>query len=91
MNGILQLLDAIDMADHMPDDLRPMLSALFEYRNKMFHLGLEWPLEERQRFDKRLSKWPREWFSKGHIRRNTVGVSTCLRRSSCTVSIEPKT
>lgn len=64
VNGILQLLDAIDMADHMPDDLRPMLSALFEYRNKMFHLGLEWPLEERQRFDKRLSKWPREWFSK---------------------------
>ena len=64
VEGILQLVDAIDMKAQMPGDLRLMLSALFEYRNKMFHCGFEWPLEERQRFDSQLSRWPRDWFLK---------------------------
>ena len=66
VRGIIQLIDAIGMTSYMPDDLKPTLSALFEYRNKMFHCGFEWPLEERRRFDKRLNEsgWPPDWFSK---------------------------
>ena len=66
VRGIMQLIDAISMTPYMPDDLESMLSALFEYRNKMFHCGFEWPLEERHRFNKRLNEsgWPSDWFSK---------------------------
>ena len=66
VKGIMQLVDAVDMTRYMPNDLEPTLSALFEYRNKMFHHGFEWPLEERRRFNKRLNEsgWPPDWFSK---------------------------
>ena len=66
VKGIMQLVDAVDMARYIPNDLEPTLSALFEYRNKMFHHGFEWPLQERHRFDKRLNEsgWPADWFSK---------------------------
>ena len=67
VQGIMQLIDAIGMTPYMPDDLQPTLSALFAYRNKMFHCGFEWPLEERRRFDERLMNephWPPDWFSK---------------------------
>jgi hypothetical protein len=47
----------------MPNDLEPMLEALFEYRNAMFHCGFEWPPIERQKFDIRRTKWPSDWFS----------------------------
>ena len=48
----------------MPDDLESTLRALFEYRNKMFHHGLEWPPCERQKFERRISdaEWPASWF-----------------------------
>lgn len=48
----------------MPDDLESTLRALFEYRNKMFHHGLEWPQRERQKFERRISdaEWPTSWF-----------------------------
>ena len=61
----MQLIDAVEMTNYMPDDLRVTLSALFAYRNKMFHGGFEWPLEERQRFARQLSRsgWPEDWFS----------------------------
>ena len=66
VEGIIQLVDALDMKEHMPDDLQLTLSALFAYRNKMFHCGFEWPLKERKRFEQGLSRsrWPEEWFSK---------------------------
>ena len=64
VEGILQLVDAVDMSALMPHDLQTTLSALFAYRNKMFHCGFEWPLEERQRFDRQLSRWPTDWFSR---------------------------
>lgn len=65
VRGILQLADAIDMEPHLPHDLRATLSALFAYRNMMFHNGLEWPLAERQRFSKRIQNehWS-HWFSR---------------------------
>ena len=64
VNGIVQLVDAVGMKTFMPEDFQPILSALFQYRNKMFHYGLEWPLDERERFDDQLSKWPNDWFLK---------------------------
>ena len=62
VEGIVQLVDAVHMKDHMPEDLHVTLSALFRYRNKMFHCGLEWPLTERKRFEQELSRWPEDWF-----------------------------
>ena len=64
VKGIMQLAHAVDLTGYLPDDLGLTLSALFEYRNKMFHCGFEWPLEERLRFDQRLSGWPKDWFVK---------------------------
>ena len=48
--GIVQLAEAIDLKEHLPDDLERTLSILFAYRNKMFHCGLEWPDEELENF-----------------------------------------
>ena len=64
VQGILQLADAVDMEAYLPDDLPTTLAALFAYRNKMFHCGLEWPRDERHRFHKRIQeeKWA-NWFS----------------------------
>jgi hypothetical protein len=64
VEGIIQLADAIDLSKHLPEDLKKTLQALFEYRNKMFHCGFEWPKEERKRFENRIqnSKWDAEWF-----------------------------
>ena len=67
VDGIMQLADAIGLSPHLPDDTETTLSALFEYRNKMFHFGFEWPIEERKRFDARLRKWPANWFSRSTI------------------------
>ncbi|MCY4645673.1 MAG: hypothetical protein OXE73_02125 [Gammaproteobacteria bacterium] len=41
--GIVQLAEAIDLRKHLPADLEKTLSALFAYRDRMFHGGLEWP------------------------------------------------
>ena len=54
-NGILK---------YLPPDLRKTLEALFEYRNKMFHWGFEWPLDQTHKFAKRLNCWPAGWFEK---------------------------
>ena len=48
--GILKLAQAIDLKEHLPADLDRTLLALFAYRNKMFHCGLEWPEKERKDF-----------------------------------------
>jgi hypothetical protein len=63
--GIMQLADATGLKAHLPSDIQHTLQALFEYRNKMFHHGFEWPVEERQRFATRISEagWPSDWFS----------------------------
>ncbi len=66
VRGVTQLADAIGLLPYLPDEMEPTLSALFEYRNKMFHFGFEWPVEERRRFDDKLreSQWPTDWFSR---------------------------
>lgn len=64
VRGIVQLSDAVGLAVGLPSDIKPFLSALFGYRNKMFHHGVEWPLTERQLFAKRIVNegWPMSWF-----------------------------
>ena len=66
VRGVVQLADAISLSPHLPAQMEPTMSALFAYRNKMFHFGFEWPIEERKRFDRRLreSQWPTDWFEK---------------------------
>lgn len=48
-------------ADKAPIDLNKILSALYGYRNKMFHYGFEWPESEREKFSNQ--KWDKTWFS----------------------------
>lgn len=64
VEGVMQLSEATGLDVHLPGDLRLTLQALFEYRNKMFHNGFEWPVEERERFAKRIvdACWPSDWF-----------------------------
>ena len=42
---------------------------MFAYRNKMFHHGFEWPLNERRKFEQTIRKgeWPSNWFIKSWI------------------------
>ena len=65
VRGILQLADAIGFRSQLPTDIDQVLSALFAYRNKMFHCGFEWPLDERRKFKQQIveRKWPVAWFS----------------------------
>ena len=62
--GILQLSEHTGLVARMPADLKAVLGALFAYRNKMFHHGFEWPVDERTKFQGRLDRgeWPAGWF-----------------------------
>jgi hypothetical protein len=64
VEGILQISDALRLMPKFPDDLEQRLDALFSYRNKMFHHGLEWPAREQKAFDKYINskQWPKTWF-----------------------------
>lgn len=66
VGGITQLAESIGLSSEFPDDYQPVFKALFLYRNKVFHHGFEWPMDERNRFKQAVveSKWPAEWFSK---------------------------
>lgn len=63
---IVKHAEEVGMKEHLPPDLEPTLSALFAYRNKMFHGGFEWSTDELKKFDKLLeeNRWPPDWFSK---------------------------
>lgn len=65
VEGIMQLSRATGLEEFLPSDLRKTLDAVFAYRNKMFHLGFEWPMEEREKFRTRIisEKWPDHWFA----------------------------
>ena len=61
--GILHVAHATGLTKYLPSGYDKVLTALLKYRNKMFHLGFEWPMPERIEFDKlRSRKWPTEWF-----------------------------
>lgn len=65
VEGILQLSEATGLHTYLPATLRHTLQALFEYRNKMFHCGFEWPVHERAGFQRRIAEsgWPTDWFA----------------------------
>lgn len=66
VKGIFQLANATGLERHLPTDLKMTLEALYIYRNRNFHLGLEWPMEDRKKFAANIiSKgWPTGWFDK---------------------------
>ena len=61
---ISQRAGSIGLEQFLPKDYRKTLDALFLYRNKTFHCGLEWPEKEREKFRDRsqAEDWPTEWF-----------------------------
>jgi hypothetical protein len=61
--GVRQLSAAIGLDPFLPASADKTLSALFGYRNKNFHNGLEWPVEERDVFVGRVvqERWD-GWF-----------------------------
>jgi hypothetical protein len=65
VEGIFQLAEAVGLHSYLPPDLKPMMEALFTYRNKMFHSGFEWPPEERAAFKRYIvaKNWPSDWFA----------------------------
>ena len=82
---VMKLVEEVGIEKCMPGDLKPTLSALFTYRNRMFHNGLEWPQRELKKFAKRLDKadWPTDWFSRATSMKNH-GCSICPPSSSNT-------
>ena len=62
VKGISQLAGSIGLERFLPEDYGKTLQALFLYRNKMFHCGLEWPEKERINFRSQKNNWPAEWF-----------------------------
>ena len=66
VENIAKRVEEVGMKKHLPKGLKPTLSALFAYRNKMFHGGFEWSSEEIKKFERQLDKscWPSDWFSK---------------------------
>ena len=65
VRNIVKRMEEVGMEEYMPTDLEPTLSALFAYRNKMFHGGFEWSSERLKGFERQLSEncWPLDWFS----------------------------
>ena len=72
VEGIKQLAASTGLAELLPEGLENMLSALFAYRNKMFHHGLVWPKEERQKFGNLIQEkgWPSDWFEESSTNAN---------------------
>ena len=48
---------------YLPDEFSMTMEALFQYRNKLFHWGFEWPENECERFQNAMKKWPPSWFT----------------------------
>ena len=79
---VMTLVEKVGIGEHMPSDLKLTLSALFTYRNKMFHHGFEWPRRNwtNSRGRSRHPTGPRT----GSPRRNPTnnpGCSTCRQGS----------
>ncbi len=74
VEGIFQLAEAVGLHSYLPPDLKPMMEALFSYRNKMFHSGFEWPPEEGAAFKKHIvaKNWPSDWFAEATGQRRAV-------------------
>lgn len=64
VEGMAQVADMVGLMPYLSKDLFERLTALFAYRNKVFHHGIEWPMEERLAFQQRVAGWPEHWFAK---------------------------
>ena len=66
VNEIVKGAEEEGMNEYLPPDLEPTLSALFEYRSKMFRGGFEWSTDELRKIERLLDSgpWPSDWFSK---------------------------
>ncbi len=63
VQGVLDLGRKIGMDTELTADLEATLSALFKYRNAMFHEGFEWTTLGRTTFAAAAAAWPAAWFS----------------------------
>jgi len=65
VGGIVQIAQSMGLSNALPNDYQDVFNALFRYRNKVFHHGFEWPMDERKRFKKAVSdeNWPETWFT----------------------------
>ena len=65
VEGARELSVETGLQKYLPADIWTAMTALFAYRNKMFHNGMEWPEEERKNFQNRITAehWPTTWFS----------------------------
>lgn len=61
--GVDQMAKMIDIDSVLPREDRLRLRALFDYRNHMFHNGMEWPEERAAVFDRRVGERPAGWFT----------------------------
>lgn len=65
VKNIVKRVKKFGMEEYMPKDFESTLSALFEYRNNMFHGGFEWSSKRLKKFERLLDEngWTPEWFS----------------------------
>lgn len=57
--GIPQLSEATGLSPYLHDDVMDWIVAMLTYRNRMFHGGFEWSLEQRDQFERLIDarKW----------------------------------
>ncbi len=68
VEGILQTAEGVGLKEYLPNCLKQTLSALFSYRNMMFHNGFEWPIEKRKKFAESINNdWPKTWFQSATV------------------------
>jgi hypothetical protein len=63
-DGFADLLEALGELNRFTPRMLKVLRALFAYRNTAFHNGFEWPIREREQFDRRRQRegWD-DWVS----------------------------
>jgi hypothetical protein len=62
VNRIMQALDELKIESNFDPDIKDYLSALFDYRNALFHNGLEWDEEKCKKFIKKNHR--ESWFTR---------------------------
>lgn len=64
ISGIIQLAKETGLVAELPNDFALVVKALFSYRNRMFHNGFEWPVAQRESFDRMIEadRMPADWF-----------------------------
>lgn len=68
VKGTFELASCIGMDSRWPSASRPRMEALFRYRNKIFHHGLEWPADQCEKFAAEIRRrvadgsWREGWF-----------------------------